>query len=727
MPLTSDKILQFIQSQTARPVNLKDLARAMNISQEEYPAFRRLVKKLITDGSLIMLKRGRIGQPDQLDMAVGTISINRSGRGFLEVEGVEQDIMIADAGLHTALDGDRAMVKLLGERSGRPYGTVIKVLERFDRNIVGVLHKKNELLFVHPDNPRIHRDIYISRQDSLHAQEGEKVVVKLTSWDDPHTNPYGRIAERIGPPTAPGVDMLAIIKSHNLLEDFSDEVMNQAEKAAAMDTSREIARRADLTRECIYTIDPFDAKDHDDAISIARTPQGYRLGVHIADVSFYVTEGSALDAAAFERGNSVYLPGMVIPMLPEVLSNDVCSLRPNRRRLAHSVILDFDRHGKVLGWQIMDTVIRSQAKLSYEEVQDFFNGQPVTPGVSRVADSLLLARELATLLTRQRAAEGSLDFDLPEAKIILNKQGEVLELGDKVRLESHRLIEEFMLAANRAVAFEAFSKDQPFLYRVHGKPAIAKLTAFSEMMGRLGHTFHASEHIKPIQFARFLQQVKGRPEEDFINELMLRSMQKAIYQGENIGHFGLAFTHYTHFTSPIRRYPDLLVHRLIRKLRQGKYPAPFARRVTGLIDRVSGHCSETERVAEAAEREGVRTKQVSFMARHVGDEFEGIISGTVASGFFVRLTSLGAEGMVRLSSVDDDYYHYDEKQYRIIGRHTGRIFRMGDPVKVAVDSVRTELNEINLTLVETGREKKGMEEEKPRRRSRSFRRRHRGH
>jgi ribonuclease R len=519
--------------------------------------------------------------------------------------------------------------------------------------------------------------------------------------------------------------MLAIIKSYNLPEGFSDEVMNQAEKAAALDMSREMARRTDLTRECIYTIDPFDAKDHDDAISIARTPQGYRLGVHIADVSFYVNEGSALDAAAFERGNSVYLPGMVIPMLPEVLSNDVCSLRPNRRRLAHSVIMDFDRHGKVLGWRIMDTVIRSQAKLSYEEVQDFFNGQSATPGVRRVADSLLLARELATLLTGQRAVEGSLDFDLPEAKIILNKQGEVLELGDKVRLESHRLIEELMLAANRAVAFEAFSKDQPFLYRVHEKPAMAKLTAFSEMMGRLGHTFHASEHIKPIQFARFLKQIKGRPEEDFINELMLRSMQKALYQGENVGHFGLAFTHYTHFTSPIRRYPDLLVHRLIRRLRQGKYPAAFARRVTGLIDRVSRHCSETERVAEAAEREGVRTKQVSFMAGHVGDEFEGVISGTVAYGFFVRLTNLGAEGMVRLSSIDDDYYHYDEKQYRIIGRHTGRIFRMGDPVRVVVDSVKTELNEINLTLADTKKEPGKREEEKPRRRSRPSRRRRR--
>lgn len=700
MDLTLDTILQFIRSETAHPMRIQELAQAMKVSRREYPSFRQCVKKLVDEGHLVRLKRGRIGPADQMDIAVGTISVNRSGRGFLEIEGATEDIMILDNGLLTALDGDRVMVRLVGERFGRQTGVVIKVLERSGRNIVGILHKQNGLIFVHPDNPRIHRDIYVSPADSLKAKDGEKVVVKLTAWDDPHTNPCGKVTEQIGYPNAPGVDMLTIIKSYNLPESFSAETMNQAEKAAGVDTAGEQQRRLDLTGECIYTIDPFDAKDHDDAISISKTQRGYRLGVHIADVSFYVPEESALDIEAFERGNSVYLPGMVIPMLPEVLSNDVCSLRPNRRRLAHSVIIDFDRKGKVLGWRVMDTVIRSHAKLSYEEVQEFFNSQTVTPRIKRVADSLLLARELATVLTKRRAIDGSLDFDLPEAKIILNEQGEVLELGNRVRLESHRLVEEFMLAANQAVALEIFRKGQPLLYRVHDKPAIEKLNTFSDMMKRLGHSFPVSKDIKPIQFARFLERVKDLPEGDFIHELLLRSMQKAVYQRENIGHFGLAFTHYAHFTSPIRRYPDLLVHRLLRKLKKGKDPAAFACRIQAVIDHVGRHCSETERVAVTAEREAVRTKQVTFMTRHLGDEFEGVISGTMSYGFFVRLNNMGVEGLVRFSSIDDDYYHYDEKQYMIIGRRTGRSFRMGHAVKVGVANVNQERKEIDLYLIE---------------------------
>jgi ribonuclease R len=681
-------------------MKIRELAQEMKVSRTDYPSFRRTVKKLIDKGHLVRLKRGRIGPADQMDIAVGNISINRSGRGFLEVEGAAEDIVILDSGLLTALDGDKVMVRLVGERAGRQAGVVIKVLERSDRNIVGVLHNQNGLIFVHPDNPRIHRDIYVSPADSLKAKDGTKVVMKLASWDDPHLNPCGKVTELLGYPNAPGVDMLTIIKSYGLPESFSTETMNQAEKAAAVDTTGEQQRRIDLTSECIYTIDPFDAKDHDDAISLAKTESGYRLGVHIADVSFYVPEGSALDREALERGNSVYLPGMVIPMIPEVLSNDVCSLRPNRRRLAHSVIIDFDRKGKALGWRVMDTVIRSRAKLSYEEVQDFFNSGIVTPRIKKVADSLLLARELATVLTKRRALDGSLDFDLPEAKIILNEQGEVLELGNRVRLESHRLVEEFMLAANQAVALEVVQKDdQPLLYRVHDKPAKEKLIAFSEMMKHLGHSFPVSQNIKPIQFARFLEQVKDLPEEDFINELMLRSMQKAVYQRENIGHFGLAFEHYAHFTSPIRRYPDLLVHRLLRKLKKGKYPASFAKRIPATIDLVGKQCSETERVAVTAEREAVRTKQVSFMTRHLGDEFEGVISGTMSYGFFVRLKNMGVEGMVRFSSMDDDYYHYDEKLFRIIGRRTGRSFRMGQAVKVGVANVNREQKEIDLYLV----------------------------
>lgn len=698
MPLQPHAIVTFIRSKSHHPMKMKELAKALSIPQAEYRNFRKVIRELLQSGELVKLKRNRIGLASQMDIVVGEISITRGSVGFVPQDDGEQDIMIPSAHLLTALDGDKVMVRLTGYSGGRRTGTVIKVVERAARSIVGLFHKSRNFSFVEPDNPRLHRDIYIPPGDTLEAKDGEKVLAILTLWDDPYLNPEGKVVQRLGFPGDPGVDMLTIIKGFNLPEKFPTEVLKEAQESSAALTKDETDRRLDLTKKCIYTIDPEDAKDHDDAISVERIKGGYRLGVHIADVSFYVKEGTALDKEAFERGNSVYLPGMVIPMLPETLSNDICSLRPNRKRLAHSIIVDFDKRGKMLKWRLADTLIKSRAKLTYEEVQRFFNNGVATPKISRVADSLMLARELAGILSKRRFSEGSLDFDLPEAKIILNEKGEVLELGNRVRLESHRLIEEFMLAANRAVALEVFRNGQPFLYRVHDKPDLEKLEAFSAMMSRLGYTFPVSTTMKPLAFARFLDQVKNAPEADLINELMLRSMMKAVYQRENIGHFGLAFTHYTHFTSPIRRYPDLLVHRLLRKLKNGKYPPAFAKRIVSIIDHVGRQCSETERTAEEAERQAIKVKQVAFMARHVGDEFDGVISGVTGYGFFVRLDNLGVEGLVRLSSIDDDYYRFDEKQYRIIGRRSGRCFRLGDKIKVGVLKVDKTNNEIDLYI-----------------------------
>ena len=691
--------MDFVRSQADRPLKIKELAKTMGVASDEYPGFRRTVQQLIQAGELIRLKRGRVGPPEQLGVLVGKLAVTRGGTGFVERD-KGQDILIPTYELHTALDGDKVMVRLRGKVQGREAGSIIKVMERTDRNIVGIFRKERSFTYVVPDNPRIHRDIYIRPDETAGARDGEKVVAKLTVWDDPHLNPEGRVAERLGYPNDPGVDMLTVIKSYNLPEQFPDDVIEEAEKAAARIEGSSGHPRLDLSRECIYTIDPFDAKDHDDAIGVKRTPTGYRLGVHIADVSFYVEPGTALDTEAFTRGNSVYLPGMVVPMLPEVLSNDTCSLKPNRKRLAHSVFIDFDRRGKMLKWDIADTIIKSRAKLAYEEVQEFFDGAEPSASVKKVAENLTLARELARLVSARRIEEGSLDFDLPEAKIILGKNGEVLELGNRVRLESHRLIEEFMLAANKAVALEVFRKAQPFLYRVHDKPDMEKVEAFAYMMSRLGYQFPVSKTMRPIQFARFLEKVKDAPEADLINELLLRSMAKAVYQRENIGHFGLAFTHYAHFTSPIRRYPDLLVHRLLRKLKGGHYPTAYAKRVVSVIDNVGKHCSETERLAEAAEREAVKVKQVAFMANHLGDEYAGVISGILPHGFFVRLENMGVEGMVRVSSIDDDYYHFDEKSFRLVGRRTGRVFRLGDAVRVSVMRVDRTRNEIDLFMIE---------------------------
>lgn len=706
------KIVDFIREKSAHPMKIKELAKELAIPASQYGHFRKTVKDLIESGELVRLKRGRIGLASQMDVRVGPVSITRSGTGYLLVEGDAEDIFIPAVRLGTALDGDTVMVRITGKLVDRPTGTVIKIVERTKRNIVGVFHKGRHLSFVVPDSKRIHRDIYIPPDATNGAKDGEKVVAVLTLWDDPHLNPEGRITERIGFPGKPGVDMLTVIKSHNFPEQFPDEVLSEAEIASAKLTDDELSRRVDMTGQCVYTIDPSDAKDHDDAVSVEKTSDGFRLYVHIADVSYYVDEGTRLDREAFGRGNSVYLPGMVVPMLPEILSNDVCSLKPNRKRLAHTVVIDFDRKGKVLKWYLEDTIIRSRAKLAYEEVQEFFDTGTVTPKMRKVADNLRLARQLALLVNKQRFAEGSLDFDLPESKIILNTQGEVIELGHKVRLESHRLVEEFMLAANRAVALEVFRKAQPFLYRVHDRPDIEKLNEFSYLMKRLGYSFPVSENMRPIAFARFLESIKDAPQEDFINELMLRSMKKAVYQRQNIGHFGLAFNHYTHFTSPIRRYPDLIVHRLLRKLKGAKYPPAYARRISGFIDSVGQHCSDTEREAEGAEREAVKVKQISYMSRHIGDHFDGVVSGVMPHGFFVRLDNMGVEGMVRMSSIDDDYYQFDGKRYRVVGRRTGRTFQLGDKIKIGVMRVDTVANEMDLFLVEPAAKKKAGKKDK---------------
>lgn len=707
MKLDSKTILNFIREKSYHPMKVKELAKALSIQQPDYRKFRQLVKLLLDSGELVKLKRSRIGLADELNIATGRFQMTRSGTGFLIRDGDPVDIMLPPNQVLTAMDGDQVMVRLTGQRGDRKAGSVIKVLKRVERNIVGKFCRGENFCTLVPDNPRLPRELYIPARATLKAKDGEKVVARLTLWDNPNLNPEGKVVERIGFPGQPGVDLKTVIRNHNLADEFPDDVLNEAEQAAGRALDKEFARRVDLTNEIIYTIDPDDAKDYDDAVNVKRTKSGYTLGVHIADVSFFVKPSSSLDREAFERGNSVYLPGMVVPMLPEVLSNDVCSLKSNRKRLAHTCTMQFDLKGKLLSWKLSDSVIKSRARLAYEDVQALFDGATdLPPKVKRVADSLKTAQELARLLSKQRFSEGSLDFDLPESKLILNDEGVVIELGNRVRLEAHRLVEEFMLVANKAVALEVFRRAQPFLYRVHDRPSLEKMEEFSAMMSRLGLKFPVSPKIQPVQFARFLEKIKNRPEADFINELMLRSMRKAVYQRNNIGHFGLAFTHYTHFTSPIRRYPDLLVHRLLRELRNGAYAPAFAKKVPAVIDNVSKHCSETERVAEAAERDAIKIKQVEYMARHVGDEFSGVISGVTNFGFFVRLDKLGVEGMVRISSIDDDYYLFEEQQYRLVGRRTRRVFRMGDSVRVSVMKVDKERHEIDLFPADIATRKK---------------------
>lgn len=698
-------IVEYIRDHSDRPMKVKELARSIGISQRDYPVFRRTVKKLLDEGKLVRLKRNRIGLPEEMDLVTGTISVTKSGMGFVAGDNRDDEIYIAPRDLHTAFNGDRVMVRLkpgVGFK-GKKEGIVINIVERRTSKLVGVYHVGEHYDYIEPDSKNIGRDIYIAKDRGNGACDGEKVVVSVDEWANPFLNPEGEVIERLGRPGDPGVDMLAIIREYDLPTEFPQKVLDEAE-IVAEDWSAEVKRRIDLCRLTTLTIDPTDAKDFDDAVSIEMKNGHYRLGVHIADVSHFVRSKSILDKEAFERGTSVYFPDRVIPMLPERLSNDVCSLRPNRKRLTYSVFMELDRHGDVIDYELFPAVIRSRARLTYEEVQEFFDTGEVTSKLERVAESLRLMRPLAQILYTRREEAGSLDFDLPEAKIILDKQGNVIEIGNRVRTESHRLIEEFMLAANRQVARHFIKYGQPTLFRVHDRPDMEKLEAFSNLMSKFGYKFPVSPTMPTRDFQRFLDKVKGKPEEELVNELLLRSMKKAVYQPQDVGHFGLAFKHYLHFTSPIRRYPDLLVHRLLKYMKNNKYPVRLAQKLGVILTNAGKQSSEMERRAMDAERDAVKAKQVSYMSGQVGSEYDGIISGVTNYGFFVRLIGPECDGLVRASTLDDDYYHFDEEAYRLVGRRKGKVFRLGDKVRVGVLRVDVEAREIDLFVVSSREE-----------------------
>ncbi len=711
----SNWILDFIRDKTDRPMKIKELARIIGVKPSEYPAFRSEIKELLAEGKLVKLKRGRVGLPDEMDLVTGTIALTKAGFGFVTCDNTDEEVFIAARHLSTSFHGDRVLVRLkpgVGFK-GKREGKVIDIIERKTSRLVGTFRKGRGYNVVVPDSKTFGHDISIIPGGTKRARDGEIVLVELEEWVDPNLHPEGKVVERLGFPGEPGVETLTIIRKYELPLEFPSPVEAEAEKVSR-DWLKEAERRRDLTGLVTFTIDPIDARDFDDAISIERNESNYRLGVHIADVSHFVRPDSRLDAEALDRATSVYFPDRVIPMLPEKLSNDVCSLRPGRKRLAFTVIIDFTRTGKVISHEVFPSVIKSRARLSYEDVQAYFDGSETTEQIARVADELLIARELARVLHARREAAGSLDFDLPEAKITLDKLGNVIDIGHKIRLEAHRLVEEFMLAANKEVALYFFRRALPTLYRVHDKPDMEKLEAFAELIEKFGYHLTVSPHMLTRVLSEFLEQVKEKPEEELINELLLRSMKKAVYQPKNIGHFGLAFTHYLHFTSPIRRYPDLIVHRLLKEIEDDRYPVELHQKLDRILTNVGNHCSEMERRAMEAEREAVKAKQVLYMSEHIGEEYDGIISGVLNFGFFVRLVGPGAEGLVRVSTLDDDYYGFDEKGYRMVGRRRGRSFRLGDKVRVGVDRVDVKQREVDLFLLQDPQEAKSGKSRKTR-------------
>lgn len=705
------KLLSFLARYPNQLFKSSELARRLSLKTEEEVTILRNVLKHLDESN--RLKRGRHGEYGFLHAPTvlkGTLRANKQGFGFVEVAGSDGDIFVAPRFLGTAVDGDIVEVSLFApgkkqrEGQARPEGEITRVLERSRKIIVGTLERSHNVYIVVPDDPRIGTDVIVAKEDLHDAHAGQKVVVEIDSWGKNHLRPEGFIVEVLGQAGEVGAEMRSVIREFRLPLSFPREVLEEAERLTSDIPRQEIARRLDLREKICFTIDPEDAKDFDDAVSLELLPNGdYKLGVHIADVSHYAKEGSALDIEALKRGTSVYLPNMVVPMLPENLSNVICSLRPNVDRLTYSVLMEVTPKGVVKEYEIRETVIRSKRRFTYEEVVQILDNTSATNDPDEIVGMLREMHKLNTVLTKKRMKEGSIDFETPEAKFRFDDQGRPIEILKKVRLSSHRLVEEFMLLANKVVAKHiGLSKKEenikPFLYRVHDAPNPDRIRELSVFVEKLGYKLDISLGISSQLLQRLLDQVRGTEVENVVNEVALRSMAKAIYSDRNIGHFGLAFDYYSHFTSPIRRYPDLIIHRLLKEYDR----VVSMQRRNELINRlpdIAEQASDRERVAMAAERAAVKVMQVEYMKRHVGDEFEAVVSGVTHYGLFIEINDLLVEGMVHVRDLEDDYYVYDEKHFTLVGKRTGRQFRLGDHVSVKVVRVNPEEREIDFVLL----------------------------
>ncbi|MCJ7507829.1 MAG: ribonuclease R [candidate division Zixibacteria bacterium] len=694
-------ILEFLSKETYRPLKTRELFKKMGIPQEKYATFRRLVRSLLRQGAIVKLRRNRLGLPEKLNLIAGKLSVNPHGFGFLRPDDNSPDIYINPQDTGTALDGDRVLVRLTPKIGKSREGHVIKILERERKTIVGTLRRQKHFYFVEPDDKHIHRDIYIAEDGTAGAKPGQKVMVNLETWEDSYLNPEGKVMEVLGYADQPGVDILSLIKSYHLPLDFPSGVLAEVETVSPKISKAEITRRLDLRKKTCFTIDPIDAKDFDDAVSLEKLPNGnWLLGVHIADVSFYVEENSNLDKEALERGNSIYLVDRVIPMFPHKLSNEICSLNPREDRLTFSCLLELDKDASLVEYELKESILKSKNRLNYDEVQALFDGKIDTPQLEKIRKPLQEMLTLSKKLLKKRLDQGSLDFDLPEAKVVLDKEGNILDVHEALRLDSHRLIEEFMLLANRTVAEHIFSLGIPFLYRVHDKPDEEKLDNFTNLVKYLGYDFKLKGSITPKKIQRFLSTVEGKPEAKWINHLLLRSLKKACYQPEDIGHFGLAFRHYTHFTSPIRRYADLVVHRILKSIKDDKYRIARIEEIKEKLSQIGRQVSERERLAEEVERESIKLKQIEYLEDKLGEIYQGIITGFVSFGFFVQLNKLLIEGLVRLSSLEDDYYNYDENKGCLIGKHTNKRYSLGQSIEVQIVRVDRIQKQVDLVLVE---------------------------
>lgn len=698
-------ILEMMKNPNYVPMKIKEMIMLLQVPASDRDELENILEELINEGKVIRTKRGKFAIPQTYNLVAGTFQGHPKGFGFLilDEEG-EKDIFIPASGVNGALHKDRVMCRITRPATveKRAEAEVVEILNRGPENLVGTYQESQNFGFVVPDDQKYARDVFIPKKYAKGAVTGHKVLVKITDWAEERRNPEGKIVSILGHINDPGVDILSIIYQYDLPQEFPNDVMNEVEQVPAEVDEKDKKGRRDMRDVQMVTIDGEDAKDLDDAISIEKLDNGmYRLGVHIADVTHYVKEKSPLDMEAYERGTSVYLVDRVIPMLPHKLSNGICSLNAHVDRLALTCMMDIDKNGNVQKHEIVETLINIDERMTYTNVKKILidHDEELQERYKDFIPMFETMEELADILRKKRFKRGAIDFDFPETKVILDKEGVPLEMKPYDRNVATRIIEEFMLVCNETIAEDYFWQEKPFVYRSHEDPDPEKILALTEFINNFGYQVKGNTtKIHPKDMQKIIEEIDGKPEESIISHLLLRSMKQARYTAECNGHFGLAARYYCHFTSPIRRYPDLQIHRIIKYNLHHELKGKKEAKLGDRMPEVSKQCSLRERRAEEAERETIKLKKAEYMERFIGKIFEGAITGTTSWGCYVELPNT-VEGLVHVNEMSDDYYVYDEEGHRFIGERTKQIYRLGDKVFVQVLKANTLTRTVDFRFV----------------------------
>jgi ribonuclease R len=704
-------IYQFICDEFYVPMKAKEMAVVLSVPKSQRSELQEVLDALVMDGRIEVTSKGKYIKSEGKYLT-GTFTAHARGFGFVSIEGEEEDIFIPESQVHGAFHMDTVQVAITSENTGRRReGTITKIISRGTTRIVCTYEKSKTFGFAVPDNPKFGSDIFIPQERSKGAVSGHKVVVEITDYGKEGKKPEGKVVEIIGHINDPGTDIMSIVKAYDLPVEFSEKIMHQVENVSNEVSTADMAGRMDFREWQTVTIDGEDAKDLDDAITLTKEGDNYQLGVHIADVSNYVQEHSALDVEALSRGTSVYLVDRVIPMLPHKLSNGICSLNAGENRLTLSCVMTIDPKGNVIDHTIAESVIKVDRRMSYTSVKKILEDHDENEirEYENLVPMFELMRELAVILRKKRMKRGSIDFDFPETKIVLDEKGKPIEIKPYERNVATKIIEDFMLIANETVAQDYFWQELPFVYRTHDNPDTEKIKKLSTFINNFGYSIHiGQDEVHPKELQKLLQKIDGTPEEALISRLTLRSMKQAKYTTMSTGHFGLATPYYCHFTSPIRRYPDLQIHRIIKDNLRGRMNAKKIEHYDKILPEVAKHSSEMERRADEAERETDKLKKVEYMSERIGEVFEGVISGVTEWGFYVELPNT-VEGLVHVTTLVDDYFHYNESTYELVGEVTNIRYKLGQRVHVMVTGTDRILRTIDFRVVRQDEREAGKE------------------